>query len=353
MPVQVDSHFLLDWARDLGSTYPFFDFHIHPYDVMAGNTAYQVNNQVDGLFSAGLSAYQPPTLDSKIEISTESATFQKAVETERALLLTSRYIYTHTGSRVVTDQISLVGISNALLLPVVRAPGAATEMLEKTKEMFSNHPRLLLGCPFPIGLERDELAHFFCTAREKWDVQAIKIHPNLANIDPSSETGQDLIEATLEVAGSLGLPVVVHGGRTPGLKPVEMGEYGILSHLKEIDWSISSAPVIIAHAGCYGLTEEEATADISILEKMLCKSSNLFADISNLTFPVLKLVLEEIDHKRLIFGSDALYVPVWKAWIMFLQALREQSPYPEKDLICMASENPSRCVKTAIVEQIS
>lgn len=344
MPDQIDSRYLLDWACDIGSTYPFYDFHIHPYDVMVGNTTYLVNSQVDGLFSMGLSAYQPPRLESKIEIFSENATTQKMVATERALLLTSRFLYKHTGSKVISDQISLVGISKALLLPVVRVPGAAAEMLEKTCDMFSKHADLFLGCPFPVGLKFDELAPFFRSAREKWDIRAIKIHPNLTGIDLSSRTGQELIEATLEIAGSLNLPIVVHGGRTPGLKPIEKGEYGMLSYLKEIDWSISSAPVIIAHAGCYGLTEEETASNLATLEKLFCKHSNLFADTSNLLFPILLLVLENVNHARLIFGSDALYVPVWKAWLFFLLALKKTSSDADSDLIKIASRNPEYCL---------
>ena len=335
---------LIEWARELGSEYPFFDFHVHPYDVLAGDTAYQANNQVEGVYSRGAFTYKAPSIENKIREMDEGAAPPKLLDSERALLLGSRFLYSHTGPKVLTDQMDLVGLTNALLLPVARAPGVVNEMVDAAKNMFLNDDRFLLGCPVPVGMKRDEIASFFRSARDKWGIRAIKVHPNLADMDPLSTTGKELIEATLEIAGELKLPVVVHGGRTPGLKQKEQREFGLLARLKELDWSISSTAVIIAHAGCYTLDENEARDALSILEKMLEKHSNLYADTSNLETAVLGLVMETVDRKRLIFGSDAFYDPIWKAWVNFLQVLCKISPDSESDLVQIASDNPARCL---------
>jgi predicted TIM-barrel fold metal-dependent hydrolase len=80
------------------------------------------------------------------------------------------------------------------------------------------------------------------------------------------------------------------------------------------------------------------------LDNLLEKHPNLMADISNLEPPILRLVLERVSPDRLIFGSDALYVPIWKAWVRFLQTLQLLSKHPDDDLIRIASLNPAYCL---------
>jgi predicted TIM-barrel fold metal-dependent hydrolase len=210
--------------------------------------------------------------------------------------------------------------------------------------MFKTDNRLLPGCAFPIGIQPEKLAVFFRSAFEKYRIRAIKLHPNLAGIDPMAQAGQDLICASLSVAGELHLPVIVHGGRTPSIEQSEGREYGSISRLALISWSISTAPVILAHAGCYGLTYAESVEALIILKKLLDKHSNLMIDISNLEPPILRLVLEKVSPERIVFGSDALYVPIWKAWGRFLQTLALVSVCPDDDLIRIASLNPARCL---------
>jgi predicted TIM-barrel fold metal-dependent hydrolase len=148
----------------------------------------------------------------------------------------------------------------------------------------------------------------------------------------------------LTVAGELGLPIIVHGGRSPGLEPAEMRECGTISRLAMVNWSISTAPVVLAHAGCYGLSHTESIDALFILDNLLEKHSNLMADISKLEPPILRLVLEKISPDRLIFGSDALYIPIWKAWVKFLKTLQLVSTRPDDDLIRIASLNPAGCL---------
>jgi len=137
---------------------------------------------------------------------------------------------------------------------------------------------------------------------------------------------------------------VMHGGRSPGLEPIECREYGIISRLSTVDWSISTAPVILAHAGCYGLTHAESIDALPILNNLFKKHSNLMADTSNLEPSILQLILEKISPTRLVFGSDALYVPIWKAWLNFLESLQLVSAHPDDDLIRIASINSARCL---------
>lgn len=337
-------NFLLEWAREAGREHPFFDFHIHPFDVLTGDTTYQVNSQPPGLFSKPGCSYHPPAFAPTTGEAATPPRMQNVAAAERALLLASRLAYTHTGSRVVSDHLELAGLSGALLLPVVRCPGAAETTLAMMQEMFSNDVRYFYGCPFPIGVPPEGLHEYFRVAKDNWPIRAIKVHSNLINLDPASPIGLASMEATLEAAGCLGLPVIVHGGRTPGLTPAEKMEYGTLEHLSQVNWGLSDAPVVIAHAGCYGLPDDELPVALSILNDLLEKFPNVMADVSNLGLVALQTVLRSVDRSRLIFGSDALYVPVWKAWLRFLEALYLVSPNPKKDLVKIASTNPLQCL---------
>lgn len=341
MPELSDPYALVEWARDIGKTYPFIDSHVHPFDVLTGDTEYQIDDQVDGLYHKGSSVYHSPTIQANIE---SRKTPAASMATLNSLLLASRLTYTHLGPVVLKDQLDVVGLTGALLLPVARVPGVAENLLQVTGHMFPKDGRLFPGCAFPIGIPPDNLDSFFREAYDTWRIRAIKLHPNLAAIDPLSDLGRECIEAMLAVAGSLDLPVVIHGGRTLALEPTECREYGTLPHLANVDWSLSSAPVIIAHCGLYCLTEEEAIAALDVLDGLFERYPNLMADTSNLEPPILRLVLERIDRNRLLYGSDALYIPIWKSWIRFLHTLSLVTQHPEADLIRIASLNPIRCL---------
>ncbi len=337
MPKSDNPQLLLEWARDLGKTNPFLDLHVHPYEVLTGDVGFNPDPQIEGLFNKGLFQYHPPVLD-------DINPTQPIPDNQRGLLLAARLTYNHTGPKVLTDQIDLAGLSGALLLPVARTAGKAEEMLEVTQKMFEKEARLFSGCALPINIQPDKLADFFRFARQRNRIRAIKFHHNLTGIDPLTKKGEELTNAALAAAGELNLPMVVHGGRSPGLEPIECREYGIISRLATVDWSISTAPVILAHAGCHGLTYAESIDALSILNNLFEKHSNLMADTSNLEPSILQLVLEKINPARLVFGSDALYVPIWKAWLRFLQSLQLVSTHPDDDLISIASLNPARCL---------
>lgn len=342
MTDHIEPQYLLEWAREISTRHPFMDFHVHPFDVFSGDIGYQADPNIKGLFYKTKSVYKPPSLESSEE--SVNSSFQAGFSNSRALLLASRLIYNHTGPKVFTDQLDMAGIAGALLLPVVRVPDAAMNMVGVAVKIFQQEKRFHLACPFPVGLAADELASYYSTAKKSKQIWAIKIHPNLIGLDPLTKTGKDLIEATLICAGQLKLPVVVHGGYTSGLSSPEPMVYGSLDRLANINWNITSCPVIIAHGGCYGLNEADMTSAIPILNGLLDKAPHLLADTSALNLPALQLLLANVDRNRLIFGSDALYFKVWKAWVDFLQALRQVSPCPDDDLIRIASMNPANCL---------
>lgn len=342
MPNLLEPRQLLAWARDLGKSCHFLDMHVHPFDVLSGDIVYQRNKIVEGVFSRGEAVYHPPVMEEVKEIT--EARPASAPDSARAFQLAARLKYLHTGSQVFADQLASTGLSGALLLPVARVPNRAGEMLDATDKMFADESRLIHGCAFPVGVPAQEISAFLHSARGGHGIKAVKVHPNLCGLNPLDARGHELIEATLEAAGRLGLPVIVHGGRIAALKPDEAAEYGLLARLETINWSLSSMPVIIAHAGCFDVTGEDVDASLSRLNRLLESHPNLMADTSSVDSASLRRVLQKVGHDRLVFGSDALYVSMLTAWLGFLRALCEVSPAPDDDLVRIASVNAANCL---------
>jgi len=318
------------------------DFHVHPFDVYSGDINYQADPKEEGLFGKGVSAYQSPEIDFNEQYPNQL--FEKVSKNPRMLLLASRLLYSHTGPKVFTGQLDLAGIKKALLLPVSRNPGSAMIMVDACVELFQHDERFDLACPFPVGFPVNALQNFYVVGKKEKNLRAIKIHPNLCDLNPLTDTGKEQIETTLVAAGELKLPVIIHGGISTGLLSTESTQNGLLSRLTNINWNLTSSPVIIAHAGCFGLSESETNSTIPILNGLMDRNPHLFVDTSALNFNTLQLVLTKVDLTRMIFGSDALYFKIWRSWVTFLQALHTISPSPEDDLIRIASYNPMHCL---------
>jgi predicted TIM-barrel fold metal-dependent hydrolase len=322
------------------------DFHVHPFDVYSGDIKYQIDADVEGLWGKGTTAYQSPSIDYNGQF--PSQLFQKATSSPRAMLLASRLLYSHTGPKVFTDQLDLAGIKGALLLPIARIPGTAMDMVDACVDLFQYEERFHMACPFPVGTPANALKEFFIVGKKVKNLRAIKIHPNLCDLNPITDAGKELIETTLIAAGELKLPVIIHGGPSDGLLSDESKQNGNLNRLANIKWDLSSSPVIIAHAGCFGLSESETISTIPILKVLMDKFQNLLVDTSALNLNSLQSVMTNVDHTRMIFGSDALYFKIWRSWVTFLQALRAVSRSPDDDLIQIASLNPTQCLNYTI-----
>jgi predicted TIM-barrel fold metal-dependent hydrolase len=344
MQKNMDDQYLLDWAKELSQDNAFWDFHAHPFCVLSGNTNYQLKKNVAGLYSTCDSVYHCPKNEPETQKTTRKINFNSNKLSESALLLSSRLIYTFSGPKVFTDYTDAIGISNVLLLPLIKGDGDVLEILDAMVSMFSADSRFAFGCPIPQGFSLQDQKKYFESSKNKYNIQCIKVHPNFSGIDPISKEGELFLSSVLENASELRLPILVHGGRTPGVTPVENREFGTLARLSKINWSISSYPVVIAHAGCYGLEFDELDSTIRILKDMLELHPNLLVDTSALDEDVLQILMNKIDRKRFVFGSDALYFSIWSGWVSLLRVLTSLSSQPEDDLILIASTNPQTCL---------
>ena len=141
---------------------------------------------------------------------------------------------------------------------------------------------------------------------------------NVTGIDLYTFKGKERIECILSACGKFNLPLIVHGGRSPILKNAKSSSYASINNLKNIDWSISKAPVILAHAGAFGCSINEVEDEIFPILKILFSShSNLVIDISAIDIDILAFLIKRIGESRMLFGSDALYIPQWENIVKF------------------------------------
>jgi predicted TIM-barrel fold metal-dependent hydrolase len=128
------------------------------------------------------------------------------------------------------------------------------------------------------------------------------------------------------------------------LKNPSFRGYAALTNLCQIDWSITPTPVVISHAGMMGHPLNEIKDLIPVLLRILSIHNNVFIDVSALDSTVLCLLVEKIDRKRIVFGSDAFYFPQWCAVVKLFHALRQTASDAEEAFIEMAGKNPTRYI---------
>ena len=118
--------------------------------------------------------------------------------------------------------------------------------------------------------------------------------------------------------------------------------YAALGNLCQINWSITSTPVVISHAGMMGHSLHEINDLMDLLMRILSTHNNVIVNISALDLDALKLILQKIDRDRIVFGSDAFYFPQWTAAVKLFRALEETRSNVEEAFIKIAGDNPAK-----------
>src|SRR5262245_32313448 len=108
-----------------------------------------------------------------------------------------------------------------------------------------------------------------------------------------------------------------------------------------IDWATTTSTVVIAHCGVYGYGHAEALSGVIPRLQKLLRYRNLSIDTSGVPSGLLTEIFRLVDHERIIFGSDALYSPIWRAMAITLHAISRAKASPEKTLAQIASFNPA------------
>jgi len=340
---------------------PFFDIHAHPFEVMFDPRQYQPLPESDGLFSSGNSRYVPPQLT---PLKLQNSDPDRVLDLDerlraKACQLKLRRIYSHTGPKVFADRMALSGIEKVLLLPVMGPDNGADNQLQTMCEVFGNDDRFLFGYCVPNGISNGDCVAEVRRVLAEYSVRALKVHPSVTGINPGRREGVERLEWILDASQQTNLPVIIHGGLSPDCQDRQAIAFGKLQNLQQIDWSLTTQSVVIAHGGCFGHTAAEAQKKIiPLLTGMLNRHDNVFIDISGLGFDILCLLLRQIETQRILFGSDALYESQWSTLVKLWCGLRQSRRNPEEDLLRIAGMNPAKLLAqrpsvTAVENQVA
>jgi predicted TIM-barrel fold metal-dependent hydrolase len=340
----------LSLLRELKSCCRFYDIHVHPYEVLFDRFSYESDASISGVLSLAGKCYQGPAL-APFKFP-EAAFFNEEQPDSQRLqdisLMLLRKVYGSVGAPVFVDHMNLSAMDGVLLLPVAPAwcdPVQFEGRMRWVRELYQDRDRFWIAGCIPATLEGEEIGAYAATLKERYGIRAMKCHPVVSGIDLGAAAGKGWLEQMLVACGALGLPLLLHGGRNNPYWGGSRGDFGSIWHLREIDFSLSRHPVILAHAGLHRCSAQEISEQgLSILTKMLNRHAQLYVDISGLGFEQLKLVLQSVDRERILFGSDALYVPQWEAVTMTMHAIQDLGLALEESFIQLASSNPSRIV---------
>lgn len=315
------------------------DLHVHPFDVLLGEMRYPSRDDRPDLFSASATEYVPPQVGS-LRITPAPAGGDASLRA-KFFLLTVRRLYAHTGPAVLADQMALAGVSRCLLLPV--AGPRCEDPFPLTAEVFGSDPRFLLGYSPPADLPIDRIADVVGQVKAAHTVRALKVHPGVSEIDVGQESGVARVEAVLEASRVHDLPVVIHAGSSPYVRNRDAMEYGALRHLRNVDWTVTDRPVVLAHAGAFGVSGVALTDDVlPLLQRMLDRFEHLMFDVSGLEAETLETVLGRVGHDRALFGSDALYYAQWETAVTLAHALERTGADLDAAYRTVACRNPAR-----------
>ena len=344
-----ESAVYLSVLRRLVSSCRLYDTHVHPYEVLFDRFSYDSESSSGGVLNLPGKSYAAPCLRQfKFP---ETADFSDEERSQRlrdisAMLL--RNVYGSVGERVFVDQMDLSGIDQVLLLPVAADSGDAAHFdsrMRWVKRIYPDEERFWIAGSIPPALSSLEIAPYARAMKKQYGIRAMKCHPVVSGIDLGTSQRKEWLEATLAACHELKLPLIIHGGRNNPYWGGKRGDFGSLMHLRDINFSLSQEPVVIAHAGFHRCDIREIEQEgLPMLEKVLRRHHNVYVDISGLGFEPLKLLLQSVDCERILFGSDALYSQQWEAAAMTMHALKELGMKLEESFVQLASINPETAI---------
>lgn len=331
--------------REIAASVRLTDSHVHPYEVLYDDCRYEANPDIDGVYSTGNISYVPPVCDSvSLDFQAPPALDTRRDLVERMMLLTMRRRFTHTGPQCWLDQARLAGMSRFVLLSVAQPGHTAEVRMNEMAQMFGSNPQFLFGYSLPNTLVPEEVEADIQRAMENFDIHVLKVHPTVSGHDLSSAEGRRRLDALLKTSQIVRLPVILHGGVSPGVRySPEASRQGELDNLAKLDLGGTDSPVIIAHAGAFGIDGEEfQSRALPQLLDLLSRFDHLLVDTSALSVGVLSVLLDQVEPERILFGSDALYEPSWKAAVKLYWVLERKFSRPQELFSKIAGENSEK-----------
>jgi predicted TIM-barrel fold metal-dependent hydrolase len=325
-----------------------YDIHVHPYEILFDRFQYQADRSAPSLFTIPGKSYAPPALTRlKFPEITDLDDEMRSQRLQGIAALFLAKIYGSVGERVFADQMKLSGIGKMLLLPVASGRGETDfrSRMNWVKELYRDEERFWLAGSVPPAISVDEISPYVTLLVREFGIRAVKCHPVVSELDLATPERQRWLEALLQACGDAGLPLIIHGGRNNPYWGGSRGNFGAIQHMREIDFSLSREPVVLAHAGFHNCRVQEIEQEgLPILRRLLDRHANLYVDISGLGFEPLKTVLRLVESERVLFGSDALYAPEWEVVATTLHALKTLGMPWEERFVEIAGTNPEKTI---------
>lgn len=344
----------LSILTELAGSEELFDIHTHPFNVADSVPSYEKETSGrTGIFTRGYGHYVPPGLETEEfdenVISTEDEKNGDVQFDQHLLkkfyLLKSRKTYNFTGPGVLIDNMALAGIKRALLLPVARPEDEGDAQMLEMERLFGAHQNFLMGYCVPNDCKIDKIVQEVGRVRNRFKVAALKIHPNITGIDPSSRGGLDRIHHILEASKTYRLPVIIHGGYSREFSDGDAMNFGCLNRLVNVAWETTDQPVIIAHAGLFGCGREEILkSGLPQIMSLLIKHDHLLVDLAGLGQWTIQMIVKKLEPERILFGSDALYFSIWRSAVLTLIALMKTDFDAGQIFHRFAGINPGRYI---------
>lgn len=328
-------------SREVGQGCVLVDCHVHPTEIIRNRLRYRAVEPEPLLYSSTEACYCAPS-PGRLRIGAGEATAQRAapaLKNRMSEMLFTRN-FRHIGARVLEDQMALAGIGRLCMLPVPSPAASLPEQMALLDGLHRANANLLPGCGLPAAIDGPGVPAFLREMVQRHDVRALKIHPNLSGIDVGTTAGRAYLEEALVACGALGLPAIVHGGVSPILGEAGPAGFARLDNLAQVDWGIGRGPVVLAHFGLYGCGATDITeADVRLVRGLLDRHDNLFTDTSGVGFPVVEKMMRNLPLGKIVFGSDALYLPVWEAMAYVACAAERMGASPAATIERIASSN--------------
>lgn len=236
-------------------------------------------------------------------------------------------------------------VDRILLLPVSGEGMPMDEQMSMMAEMFGDNKRFAFGYSVPSDIENSQIGVAIEDAVRQYDVKAIKIHPAISDINLQKRDGLERVESILRVCHEHGLSVVIHGGKSPDIAAAEKSVFGELSCLERVNWSLSGNPVVIAHAGVYGCSENVMEPLVKSLCNIMLKHDNVMVDFSGVHYKNFKVLLNSVDPDRVVFGSDSLYYRQWESIVLLYHGLKHFFSNADEQFLKIACINPTRILR--------
>lgn len=237
--------------------------------------------------------------------------------------------YTHTLPNL-TEELDLMQFERAVLHPIaikLLKPDNMTEHWSDALQRSTVSDRYISFCSVH-PLADDPIAQL--QGYHRLGYRGLKIHPTMQNIEPDHPKTLSVFQE----CDRLKIMVFFHAGRA-GIEQENSRKYAEMKHYIQPVKDFPNTTFVFGHSGCRDWRE---ALDIAKQNK------NVWLDLHGQGLNQLKVILDEFDHDRLLFGSDWPFYPIAATLAKILIACDGNKTLRNKIL----AENAKRLLQTYI-----